>query len=217
MSTRALEELSNAIFDCDEQRICIAVEKNIRKGTNPLIVLDRIAQALHIVGKKFEEGELFLPHLVIASQSIQKAVRSYLEPALAEKGHQKKNFGTFVIGTVQGDIHDIGKSIVAALLFASGFEVYDLGVDVPPMMFVEKAKEVKADIVGASSLLGTTMPRQKDIVKAFVDDGSRAKLKLMFGGAPVTEEWVRKIGGDAYAEDAVEAVRMAKKLLGRVE
>jgi dimethylamine corrinoid protein len=119
-----------------------------------------------------------------------------------------------VLGTVAGDIHDIGKNIVGAMLFAAGFEVFDLGKDVPTEKFVAKAKEVEANIVGASALLSTTLPVQKDILEATVTAGMRSTVKLMFGGAPVTEDWVKKIGADGYAEDAVQAVKVAKTLVG---
>jgi methanogenic corrinoid protein MtbC1 len=115
---------------------------------------------------------------------------------------------------VAGDIHDIGKNIVGAMLFAGGFEVLDLGKDVPTEEFLAKAKEMHADIVGASALLSTTLPVQREIVQAFIASGSRGKVKLVFGGAPATEQWVREIGGDGYAEDAADAVRLTRRLLG---
>jgi methanogenic corrinoid protein MtbC1 len=121
--------------------------------------------------------------------------------------------GKIVLGTVQGDIHDIGKNIVSSMLFAAGFEVFDLGKDIPASEFIEKAKEVGADIIGASALLTTTMPIQREIVRSALEAGIRDKVKLLFGGAPVTEEWVKEIGGDAYAENAIEAVKVAKSLL----
>ncbi|MEM4649401.1 MAG: cobalamin-dependent protein [Candidatus Bathyarchaeia archaeon] len=118
------------------------------------------------------------------------------------------------MGTVQGDIHDIGKNIVAAMLFAAGFEVYDLGKDVPAEEFAKKAKELNANIVGASALLSTTLPVQKEIIEALKAMGIRDKVKTIFGGAPCTAEWVEEIGGDGYAENAIEAVKVAKRLIG---
>ena len=119
-----------------------------------------------------------------------------------------------MIGTVHGDIHDIGKNIVGAMLFAAGLEVHDIGVDVPVAEFIKKVKEVNADIVGASGLLTTSMLYQQEIVKMLADENMRGKVKVMIGGAPVTEEWAKKIGADGYAEDAIEAVKKAKSLLG---
>jgi len=144
----------------------------------------------------------------------QTALKELLEPEISKRKERRKSLGRIVIGTVAGDIHDIGKNIVAAMLFASGFEVYDLGKDAPVEEFAKKAKEVDANIVGASALLSTTLPMQHEIVKAIVSAGFREKVKLIFGGAPVTEEWVREIGGDGYGENAVEAVNVAKKVLG---
>jgi methylmalonyl-CoA mutase cobalamin-binding domain/chain len=123
--------------------------------------------------------------------------------------------GKVVLATIQGDIHDIGKTLVGTMLSAAGFQVYDLGVDVPVMKLVEKAREVDANIIGVSALLTTTMVRQRDVVEALEDLGLRSKIKVMVGGAPVTSEWVKEIGADGYSEDAIGAVSVAKKLVGK--
>ena len=210
-----LEELANSVLSFDADKVSDATRKALNQGIDPVsIIEDGLAKGLRIVGKKFEDGELFLMHLVAAAEASQKALKGLLEPELLKRGEKRKPLGRVVIGTVAGDIHDIGKNIVAAMLFAAGFEVHDLGKDVPAENFVQKAKEVDADIIGGSALLSTTLPTQHEIVKATVSAGMRDKVKLIFGGAPVTEEWVKEIGGDGYGENAVEAVNVAKKVLG---
>jgi methanogenic corrinoid protein MtbC1 len=166
------------------------------------------------VGKKFEDGELFVMHLVAAAEPVQRVIKDMLEPEILRRKTRRETLGKIVLGTVEGDIHDIGKNIVGAMWFAAGFEIFDLGKDVATKQFVDKMKEVNASIVGASALLSTSLPMQSEIVKATVAAGLRDRVKLMFGGAPVTEEWTKEIGGDGYAEDAVQAVKVAKKLLG---
>jgi len=200
-------------FDAD--KVMDSTRKAMNKGVDPVTIIeDGLGKGLRIVGKKFEDGELFLMHLVAAAEAAQKALKELLEPEIARRKEKRKSLGRIVIGTVAGDIHDIGKNIVAAMLFAAGFEVYDLGKDVPVEEFVKKAREVDANIVGASALLSTTLPMQHELVMAMATAGLREKVKLIFGGAPVTEEWVREIGGDGYGENAVEAVRVAKRVLG---
>jgi len=208
------DELVNAVLSFDSDKVVETTKKALAQGVDPVkIIEDGLAKALRIVGKKFEDGEYFLMHLVAAAEPVQKTIKELLEPEVVKRKGQRKTLGKVVLGTVAGDIHDIGKTIVGALLFAAGFEVFDIGKDVPTEQFVHKAKEVNADIVGASALLSTSLPMQHEIVKACEAEGIRNKVKLMFGGAPVTEEWVREIGGDGYAENAVEAVKVAKKLL----
>lgn len=209
------EDIINAVLTFDPDKVAEATKKALARGDDPVKIIDNgLAEALRIVGKKFEDGELFLMHLVAAAEPVQKAITEILQPELAKRKEQRKSLGKVVLGTVAGDIHDIGKNIVAAMLFAAGFEVFDVGKDVPTEQFIAKAKETNANIVGASALLSTTLPIQKDILQATVAAGMRSNVKLIFGGAPVTEEWVKKIGADGYAEDAVQAVKVAKTLLG---
>jgi dimethylamine corrinoid protein len=210
------EEIVNAVLSFDEDRVTEATRKALSQGQDPTKIVDELGKALRIVGKKFEDGEFFLMHLVAAAEPVQKVIKEILEPEMMKKNEQRKSLGKVVLGTVAGDIHDIGKNIVGSMLFAAGFEVYDIGKDVPPGQFVAKAKEVNANIVGASALLSTSLPMQREIVKGIVAASLRDKVKLIFGGAPVTEEWVKEIGGDGYADNAVEAVNVAKRLL-RVE
>ena len=207
------EEIVNAVLSFDGDKVTEVTKKALKQGQDPVKIVDELTKALRIVGKKFEEGEFFLMHLVAAAEPVQRVIKDILEPEMMKKKEQRKSLGKVVLGTVAGDIHDIGKNIVGSMLFAAGFEVYDIGKDVPPEQFVSKTKEVNANLVGASALLSTSLPMQREIVEGIVAAGLRDKVKLIFGGAPVTEEWVREIGGDGYAENAMEAVNVAKKLL----
>jgi len=207
------EEIVAAVLSFDGDQITQATMSALRQGRDPVKILDDLTRALGIVGKKFENGEYFLVHLVAAAVPVQKVIKEILEPEMFDKDEQRKSLGTVVLGTVEGDIHDIGKNIVGAMLFASGFEVHDLGTDVPAERFVAKAREVKASLVGGSALLSTTVPKQRTIVDEIVAAGLRDQVKLIFGGAAVSEDWVKKIGGDGFASSAPEAVSVAKKLL----
>jgi corrinoid protein of di/trimethylamine methyltransferase len=209
------DEISEAIQSFEEEKVLNAVKKALSLGVDPSEIIEKgIAKGLRVVGDKYERGELFLMHLVAAAEPAQKAVKELLEPEIKKKAGERKSLGKVVIGTVQGDIHDIGKNIVASMLFAAGFDVIDLGKDVPAEEFAKKAKELNANIVGASALLSTTLPVQKEIVEALKAMGIRDKVKVIFGGAPCTPEWVEEIGGDGYAENAIEAIKVAKRLIG---
>jgi len=207
------EEIVNSVLSFDGDKVTETVKKALKEGRDPVKIVDELTKALRIVGKKFEDGEFFLMHLVAAAEPVQRVIKDVLEPEMLKKKEARKSLGKVVLGTVAGDIHDIGKNIVAAMLFAAGFEVYDIGKDIPPEQFVSKAKEVNANLVGASALLSTSLPMQREIVEGIVAAGMRDRVKLIFGGAPVTEEWVKEIGGDGYAENAIEAVNVAKRLL----
>jgi len=210
----AYEDIVNAVLTFDSDKVTDVTKKALSLGEDPVKIIEQgLNKALRIVGKKFESGELFLMDMVAAAEAVQKVMRETLEPEILRRKVQRKTLGNFVLGTVAGDIHDIGKNIVGAMLFAAGFDVHDLGKDVPTEQFVARAREVNASIVGASALLSTSLPMQREIVRAMVAGGLRDRLRLMFGGAPVTDEWVKEIGADGYADDAVGAVKVAKKLL----
>jgi corrinoid protein of di/trimethylamine methyltransferase len=209
-----LDELANAVQTFDGEKVMEAAKKGLSAGIDPSLIIEQgIAKGLRIVGKKIEDGELFLMHLVAAEPS-QKAIKELLEPEIKKRKGERKSAGKVVLGTVTGDIHDIGKNIVGAMLIAAGFDVHDLGKDVPVKDFVKKAQEENASIIGASALLSTSLPVQAEIVKAFKAANMRDRVKLIFGGAPCTQEWVKEIGGDGYAESAVEAVNVIKQLMG---
>jgi corrinoid protein of di/trimethylamine methyltransferase len=208
------EDLVNAVLTFDSDKLIDTTRKALTLGEDPVKIVEQgLAKALKIAGKKFEDGEFFLMDLVSVAEPVQRVMKDLLEPEITRRKTHREILGKIVLGTVAGDIHDIGKNIVGAMLFAAGFDVYDVGKDVPTEEFVSKCKELNANIVGASALLTTTLPIQEDIVKAIVAAGLRNKVRLMFGGAPVTEGWIKQIGADSYAEDAVEAVRVAKTLV----
>ncbi len=186
----------------------------IEQGVDPLQAINQgFVVGLDEVGEQFGCGEMFLPDMVQAAEAMKVAV-AILEPEMARLGAAREMLGKVVIGTIEGDIHDIGKTLVATMLSAGGFQVYDMGINVPVMTLVEKAREVEADIVGVSALLTTTMTKQRDVIEALDDMGLRPQVKVMVGGAPVTQEWVNDIGAEGYSEDAIGAVTMAKKLMG---
>ncbi|RLF18691.1 MAG: cobalamin-binding protein [Thermoprotei archaeon] len=208
-----LERIKRLLANIEIDKVPDAVKEALDKGIPPLkIINEALAPAMEIVGKKFEEGEYFLAELVAAGETF-KEVLGMLRPLLLKSGKKIKRIGKVVIGTVRGDLHDIGKNIVATMLESAGFEVYDLGADVPPEEFVKKAKEVDADIVAMSALLTTTMIEMKNVIEELKKAGIRDKVKVIVGGAPVTEEFAREIGADAYAEDAVKAVEVCKRLI----
>jgi len=206
-----LDTLRDAILAIDEDRAKGIAENIISQKIDPTIAIRySIADAAIKVGEKFDSGEYFLPHLVMAGD-LMDVVGAILEKNIpAEEIERKK---TIVIGTVQGDMHSVGKNLVANMLKAGGFEVHDMGVDVPSMNFIEKAKEVKADMIALSSLLTTTMPYQKEVIEDLSAMGIRDQFKVMIGGGPVTEVYARDIGADGYGRDAIEALDEAKKLL----
>lgn len=210
-----LDDLVNAIQTFDPDKVMEATNNALKAGIDPLkIIEDGLTKGLRIVGKKFEDGELFLMHLVAAAEASKKALNELLEPRIAQSKGQRKSLGRVVIATVAGDIHDIGKNIVASMLFAAGFEVHDIGKDVPVDQFVSKTKEFNANIVASSALLSTTMPMQREIVKSLDAVGLRNNVKVLVGGAPVTQDWANEIGADGFAENAIEAVNVIKKLVG---
>jgi trimethylamine corrinoid protein len=211
-----LDKISDALVRLEEETFIQSVKQALEMNVDPSEIIDKgIVKALSIVGDKFASGEYFLVELVGAAEPAQKVVKELLEPELKKKAEKTKGKGKVVIGTVEGDIHSIGKNIVATLLFASGFDVIDLGEDVSAEKFVATAKEEGADLIGASALLTTTLPGQKKIVEALKAEGMRDKVKVIFGGAPCTPEWVEEIGADGYAENAIKGVELAKKLIGR--
>jgi len=210
-----LERLKNAVVNLDIDEAKRVAEAALEAGVKPLDAIEKgLAKGIRVVGDRFEKGEAFLAELVVAAEAMKVAM-SVFEPAIRRGRYQKAIKGKVVIGTVEGDIHDIGKNIVGAILSVFGFEVYDLGVNVPSEKFVEKVGEIKADIVGMSALLTTTMPKMKEIVEALEKANLRDKVKVIVGGAPVSEEWAEEIGADAYAADAMEAVKVAEKLISK--
>ena len=193
-----------------------AVEKVAKeiseKGINPFEAIDVLTSTLKEIGDKYERMEIFVPELMLAAEAMKSGI-AILEPLL--KGEVRETLGTVVIGTVEGDIHDIGKNIVAMLLTGAGFKVIDIGVDVVASAFAEAVDKHNPDIVGVSTLMTTTMEMHKENIRYFKEIGIRDKVKIMIGGAVVTKEYAEEIGADAFAANANEAVDVAKKLVGR--
>lgn len=215
MSNELFTQLTNSLIEGDPDVALELTQKAIKAGLEPLaIIKDGLMPGMNIVGEKFASGEYFLPDLIIAADGMQKAMQ-VLEPELRARQQTLKSTGIVVLGTVKGDIHEIGKSLVGTMLSANGFKVYDLGVDVPTETFVDKVKETNANIVGLSALLTTTMTTQREIIQALTEAGIRNTIKVMVGGAPVTRSWAEEIGADGYAEDAMGAVQIARHLMGK--
>ena len=214
MSQELFAAMQQSIVDGDEDRAAALAQQALAEGLDPLAVINEgCVPGIEYVGNQFGAGEMFLPDLMLAAEAMKAAV-GVLEPEMQRRGTQRQMLGKVVLGTVKGDIHEIGKNLVATMLSASGFEVVDLGVDVPSEKFAETAREVNADIVGVSALLTTTMTGQKAVIEALDKLGLRPKVKVMVGGAPVTHSWAAEIGADGYSEDAMGAVALAKKLIG---
>jgi len=213
MKEEILNKLMNAVVSYDVDGAVKAAKESLEAGVDPVEAIEAgLAKGVKIVGDRFAAGEAFLTELAIAAEAMKQAT-AILEPAISKSSKvPKKALGKVIIGTVEGDIHDIGKSIVSTMLMVAGFEVIDLGVDVPVEKFVEKTKEIKPDIIGMSALMTTTMLKMADIIKALEREGLKNKVKVMVGGAPTSEKWAEEIGADGYAGDAMEAVELAKKL-----
>jgi len=207
---RLLESLKKAIIDIDEATAEKVAEKIIDNRIDPNMAIKyAIADGAVEVGEKFDSGEYFLPHLVMAGD-LMDAVGKILEKNIPAEQIVKKRI--VIIGAVQGDMHSVGKNLVATMLRSGGFEILDMGVDVTSMAFIDKAKEINADMIALSSLLTTTMPYQKEVVEDLKAMGIRDRFKVMIGGGPVTREFAEDIGADGYGKDAMEAVEEAKKL-----
>ncbi len=214
MSQELLQKMAQSIIDGDSDLAADLARQAIAEGLDPLFVITNgYVPGINQIGEAFGAGEAFLPELVMAGEAMKAAV-AVLEPELLKRGSERKTLGKVVMATVEGDIHEIGKSLVSTMLSAAGFTVYDMGVDNPADKIIEKALEVDADIIGLSALLTTTMIRQKEVIDKLDARGLRKKIKVMVGGAPVTREWVQKIEADGYSEDAIGAVAVAKRLMG---
>jgi corrinoid protein of di/trimethylamine methyltransferase len=214
MGDEIFEAMTQSILDGEPEEAAALARKAIADGIDPLEAINRgFVIGVNKVGAAFGCGDAFLPDLVMAGEAMKAAV-AVLDPEMAKRGEQRQTLGNVVVGTIKGDIHDIGKTLVGTMLSASGFQVHDLGVDVPPEKFAHKAREVGAVIVGVSALLTTTMVNQKSVIEALDDLGLRPKVKVMIGGAPVTRGFADQIGADGFAEDAIGAVAEAKRMLG---
>jgi corrinoid protein of di/trimethylamine methyltransferase len=204
-------KMSEAVIAADMETVNKLVEEALGNGIGAKEVLDNgLIPGMDIVGQRMKTGEMFIPE-VLRSAKVMQAAMDLLRPHMSEK--ESLGLGTFVIGTVEGDLHDIGKNLVSMMLQGAGFTVVDLGTSVKPQDFVDAVKEHKAVVVGMSALLTTTMPKMEATVKALQEAGIREQVKIMAGGAPVTEKFVEEIGADAYGANAGSATEKAKELV----
>lgn len=210
--TNILERIRKSVIEGDAKRAAELAKKALNEGIDPLAAIDVLTKGVREVGEKFGRHEIFLTELIMAGNAM-KAACDVLKEAMPK--NVQKSVGRVLIGSVSGDLHSIGKDIVATMLEAGGFEVYNLGEDVPTEVFVEKVKTLKPDILALSTLMTTTMPQAEEVIKALEKANLRNDVRIIVGGAPTTREWAREIGADGWAEDAVTAVEVAKSLLKR--
>ncbi|MGC9780044.1 MAG: corrinoid protein [Candidatus Heimdallarchaeota archaeon] len=206
------KECKESIVNGNKSQAEELAKKAVKEGLDLDQIIDAFSEAIREMGDLFEEGEVFLPELMRSAEAMKTAM-NILTPLLSE-GKANHILGRVVIGTIEGDIHDIGKTLVASILSAEGFEVYDLGADVSVNDFIEKALEVDAHIICISALLTTTMIGQRKLIEELKERNIRDRFKVLLGGAPVTKQWVQDVGADGTAENAVSATKLAKKLLG---
>ncbi len=213
MASDHFSAMRQSIIDGAPDTASTLAQQAVASGVAPIDAINNgYVPGMHDVGEQFAKGQMFLPDMM-ASAEAMRAAMSVLDPELRKLGTERPMAGTVVLGTTKGDIHEIGKILVGTLLTAHGFRVHDLGVDVAGEKFADKAREFKADIVGISALLTTTMKNQKGVVEAIEKAGLRSHLKIMVGGAPVTRRWAQEIGADGYAPNAMSAVALAQELM----
>ena len=204
----------DAIIDLDGVKIVELANMVLDSELNVIEIIEQVmSPAMEEIGRRFQSGELFLPELMMSAEVYQAAMDT-LRPKILGTSNDVKPMGKVVIGAVKGDIHSIGKCLVATMLKTAGFEVLDLGVDIPTFTVVEQAEKMGADIIALSALLTTTMPAQREVIEALEEMGIRDKFKVIVGGAPVSREWAKKINADGYGENAAQAVELSKELCG---
>jgi 5-methyltetrahydrofolate--homocysteine methyltransferase len=206
-----LEQLVQGVMEGAWQETPALTKKALEDGTSPHAILDKITSAMDTVGREWREGNMFIPEVLVSAKAMQASME-VIRPLLTVTDQRER--GTVVIGTVQGDLHDIGKSLVGMMLQGAGFKVIDLGVDTSPEKFVNAIREYHPDIVGFSTLLTTTLSFMRDSIRTLEEAGLRGKVKVIVGGAPVTEAYAKSIGADSYAPDAASAVDKVRELLG---
>ena len=207
------EEMERAIIDGDEELCASLAQKAIDENIDPAEAIEKgFAKGMRVLGDRFESGECFLPELLTAEDAMNAAIE-ILKPKIEESKADKESLGKVVIGTIQGDVHDIGKNIVKLFMSVAGFEVIDVGRDVPVRTFIQTAKKENADIIAASALMTTTMVYMPELIKQLNELGIRDQFKVMVGGAPVIKSWAEEVGSDGYGLTAKEAVQNAKELM----
>ena len=212
---KLFKDMAQSIIDGDSDVSVELAQKALEMGVPPLDSITKgFVVGVNYIGDQFGLGEAFLPELVMAGEAMKAAVAT-LEPELLKLGEAREIMGRVILATVEGDIHEIGKTLVGTMLSASGFEVTDMGVDQPAEKIIGKALEINADIIGLSALLTTTMVRQRELIEELDKENLRPRIKVMVGGAPITRDWATKIKADGTSEDAVGAVQLAKQLVGK--
>ena len=208
------EQIKELVEEWDEdglKKLCRSVLDNQEASAEE--ILEIIGNLMKFIGSQFENEDIFLPDLIGAAGVVKTVIDDVLDPAIRASGSEKKTLGKIVIGTVESDVHSIGKDLVASFLFSNGFDVYNLGVEVTADEFINKAEEIGAKIIGMSSLLTMSMDFQRQVIEELKKRGLREKYKVIVGGAPTTEEWSEQIGADGWADDAIETVILVKKLI----
>jgi len=206
-----LEQISEDLQEGDQEAVKEGIKEALKAGVEPGKILEEgLLAAMNIIGKKFKNNEIFVPEVLISARAMNSGME-LLKPELIKSGIEAE--GKIVLGTVKDDLHDIGKNLVRMMLEGTGFEVFDLGTDVEPEEFVAKVKEEEADIVGISALLTTTMGNMKEVIEKLAEEGLREGVFIMVGGAPITEDFAKKIGADSYASNASDAADIAQEHL----
>jgi methylmalonyl-CoA mutase cobalamin-binding domain/chain len=208
------EQIESAVLDFDDQKLKSICKTALDgKDATAVELLRTIGDIMKNVGDQFEAEEIFLPELIAAANTVKITIDELLDPVIRASGEAKETKGIVVIGTVEGDIHSIGKDLVVSFLFANGFEVHNLGVDVSPETFLAKAEELGANIIGMSALLSISMDIQRKFIELLKQKGKRDKFKIVVGGAPTSDDWAKNIGADGWADDAIGAVKLCLDLV----
>jgi len=209
-----LENLATAVLEGDETKARENAQEALARQMDPLEAVEEgLSRGMAVVGQRFENGEAYLPDLLIATETFKAAIE-ILQPEIEAQQKQMAKKGTVVIGTVRGDMHSIGKNIVATVLETNGYDVVDIGVDNPALEFIEQARKAKADVIALSSLMTTTMPAQREVIETLEEMGLRDLYFVIVGGGPVNQEWADEIDADGYGETAIHAAELVQELLG---
>ena len=210
-----LENLATAVIDGDDEMASENAKAALANHMDPLEAVEQgLSKGMDVIGSRFETGEVFLPELLMAASAF-KAAMEILKPELEAQKKATVKQGTVLLGTVKGDLHNIGKNIVATVLETNGFDVVDIGINNSPLTFIEQAENAQVDIIGLSCLMTTTMPAQREVIQTLDEMNLRDKYQVIVGGGPVTQEWADQIGADGYSESAVQAVNLVKDLMKR--